>query len=126
MNNLLDTNKLVNTQYVKNLENDMNAQKYLLQRKINRDMVQNFNLGLSKDSWDNITNLLVKKNKMKEGVDLGLLVKNKDKTYDRFRNRIMFPIRNTSGNIIAFGGRALDKNDNAKYCYKRQLKQMIK
>ena len=76
---LLDTNKLVNEQYVKNLENDINAKTYLLKRNINEDMAQNFNLGLSKDSWDNITNLLVKKNKMKEGVDLGLLVKNKDK-----------------------------------------------
>ena len=106
---LLDTNKLVNEQYVKNLENDTNAKTYLSKRNINEDMVQNFNLGLSKDSWDNITELLVKKNKMKEGVDLGLLVKNKDKIYDRFRNRIMFPIRNTSGNIIAFGGRALEQ-----------------
>ena len=124
--NLLDTNKLVNTQYVKNLENDMNAQKYLLQRKINRDMVQNFNLGLSKDGWDNITNLLAKESKIKEGVDLGLLVKNKDKLYDRFRNRIMFPIRNTSGNIIAFGGRALDKNDNAKYINSPESKLFYK
>ena len=123
---LLDTNKLVNEQYIKNLENDMNAKKYLLQRNINEDMVQNFNLGLSKDSWDNITNLLVKKNKMKEGVDLGLLVKNKDKIYDRFRNRIMFPIRNTSGNIIAFGGRALDKNDNAKYINSPESKLFYK
>ena len=123
---LLDTNKLVNEQYVKNLENDINAKTYLLKRNINEDMAQNFNLGLSKDSWDNITNLLVKKNKMKEGVDLGLLVKNKDKTYDRFRNRIMFPIRNTSGNIIAFGGRALDKNDNAKYINSPESKLFYK
>ena len=123
---LLDTNKLVNEQYVKNLENDINAKTYLLKRNINEDMAQNFNLGLSKDSWDNITNLLVKKNKVKEGVDLGLLVKNKDKTYDRFRNRIMFPIRNTSGNIIAFGGRALDKNDNAKYINSPESKLFYK
>ena len=59
--------------------------------------------------------LLGKTKKIKEGLELGLLVKNKDKIYDRFRNRIMFPIRNTSGNIIAFGGRALSKDDNAKY-----------
>ncbi len=42
-------------------------------------MVQNFNLGLSKDSWDNITELLVKKNKMKDGGEHGLLYKNKAK-----------------------------------------------
>jgi DNA primase len=123
---LLDTNKLVNEQYVKNLENDTNAKTYLSKRNINEDMVQNFNLGLSKDSWDNITELLVKKNKMKEGVDLGLLVKNKDKIYDRFRNRIMFPIRNTSGNIIAFGGRALSKDDNAKYINSPESKLFYK
>jgi len=123
---LLDTNKLVNEQYVKNLENDTNAKTYLSKRNINEDMVQNFNLGLSKDSWDNITELLVKKNKMKEGVDLGLLVKNKDKIYDRFRNRIMFPIKNTSGNIIAFGGRALSKDDNAKYINSPESKLFYK
>ena len=123
---LLDTNKLVNEQYVKNLENDTNAKIYLSKRNINEDMIQNFNLGLSKDSWDNITQLLVKKNKMKEGIDLGLLVKNKDKIYDRFRNRIMFPIRNTSGNIIAFGGRALSKDDNAKYINSPESKLFYK
>ena len=89
-------------------------------------MVQNFNLGLSKDSWDNITELLAKKNKTKEGVDLGLLVKNKNKIYDRFRNRIMFPIRNTSGNIIAFGGRTLSKDDNAKYINSPESKLFYK
>ena len=44
-----------------------------------------------------------------------MLVESKGRVYDRFRNRIMFPIRSTSGNIIAFGGRALNKDDNAKY-----------
>ena len=94
--------------------------------KLIEDMVQNFNIGLSKDGWDDITNLLTKENKIKEGVDLGLLVKNKDKLYDRFRNRIMFPIRNTSGNIIAFGGRTLDKNDNAKYINSPESKLFYK
>ena len=113
--NLLDTNELVNEQFSKNLSNDKNAKKYLSKRNINQNMIDNFSIGLSKDSWDSVTNLLGKTKKIKEGLELGLLVKNKDKIYDRFRNRIMFPIRNTSGNIIAFGGRALSKDDNAKY-----------
>ena len=113
--NLLDTNQLVNEQFSKNLSNDTNAKKYLSKRNINQNMIDNFSIGLSKDSWDSVTELLRKKKKIKEGLELGLLVKNKDKIYDRFRNRIMFPIRNTSGNIIAFGGRALSKDDNAKY-----------
>ena len=112
---LLDINKLVNEQFSENLKNDINAKAYLLKRNISEDMIDSFNLGLSKDSWDNITELLNKIKKTKEGLDLGLLVKNKDKIYDRFRNRIMFPIKNTSGNIIAFGGRTLSKDDNAKY-----------
>ena len=113
--NLLDTNQLVNEQFSKNLSNDTNAKKYLSKRNINQNMIDNFSIGLSKDSWDSVTELLGKAKKIKEGLELGLLVKNKDKIYDRFRNRIMFPIRNTSGNIIAFGGRALSKDDNAKY-----------
>ena len=112
---LLDTNQLVNEQFSKNLANDTNAKTYLSKRNINQNMIDDFSIGVSKDSWDSITELLGKIQKIKEGLELGLLVKNKDKIYDRFRNRIMFPIRNTSGNIIAFGGRALSKDDNAKY-----------
>ena len=100
---LLDTNQLVNEQFSKNLANDTNAKTYLSKRNINQNMIDDFSIGVSKDSWDSITELLGKIQKIKEGLELGLLVKNKDKIYDRFRNRIMFPIRNTSGNIIAFG-----------------------
>ncbi|MBT3548992.1 MAG: DNA primase [Gammaproteobacteria bacterium] len=123
---LLDINNLVNQQYENNLKDDYIAKKYLLQRNINEEMIKIFNLGLSKDSWDNIAELLTKEKKIKEGIDLGLLVKNKDKVYDRFRNRIMFPIRNTSGNIIAFGGRALSKEDNAKYINSPESKLFYK
>ena len=45
----------------------------------------------------------------------GLFIKSEKGTFDRFRNRIMFPIFNTSGKVIAFGGRALDSEDPAKY-----------
>ena len=44
-----------------------------------------------------------------------MLVQTNNKIYDRFRNRIIFPIKNSVVNIIAFGGRTLDKSENAKY-----------
>ena len=57
---------------------------------------------------------------------MGLLTESKGKTYDRFRNRIIFPIKNTMGNVIAFGGRTLDKNETAKYINSQESKLFYK
>ena len=46
---------------------------------------------------------------------LAFLLKQIRKIYDRFRNRVMFPIKNSSGNIIGFGGRSFENNKEAKY-----------
>lgn len=50
-----------------------------------------------------------------ELVEGSLLVRNNNRVYDKFVNRVMFPIFDTRGNIIAYGGRALDPNAPAKY-----------
>tara|TARA_B100001059_G_scaffold223424_1_gene248381 strand:- start:1258 stop:2439 length:1182 start_codon:yes stop_codon:yes gene_type:complete len=52
---------------------------------------------------------------LENALEAGLLIKSNNKIYDRFRNRIIFPIRNTTGNIIGFGGRIFTKQDGAKY-----------
>ena len=52
---------------------------------------------------------------MNNAVEAGLIIKSNNKTYDRFRNRIMFPIRNSTGNIIGFGARVYNSEDGAKY-----------
>ena len=123
---LIDVNILTQNIFVSNLMSDENAMKYLNNRNISDEMIKHFGIGFAKDSWDQITNLLKSKNKLAEGLELGLLVKNNNKVYDRFRNRIMFPIKNTSGKIIAFGGRALKKDEKAKYINSPESKLFFK
>jgi len=93
------------------------ARKYLKERNVDFETVKNFKVGLAVDKWDGLLEHL--KNK---GVSLGLMEKagliiprdNGRGFYDRFRNRIIFPIFDTRGNCRAFGARALEDNQ-AKY-----------
>jgi DNA primase len=72
------------------------------------EIINCFGLGFAPNSWDKLKQFLVKKGfSEREQVGAGLLTDNEKKTYDRFRNRITFPICNQRGEIIAFGGRAL-------------------
>ena len=112
---LYQINNTINEHYIQNLKSNNDAIKYLENRGITRDLIDKFDIGVASDSWDSATNILNSSNQIKDGLKIGLLVESKGRVYDRFRNRIMFPIRSTSGNIIAFGGRALNKDDNAKY-----------
>ncbi len=112
---LFQINDIINKHYIQNLKSNNFAAKYLEQRGITGDLINKFHIGVANDSWESATNILKGSNQIKDGLKIGLLVENKGKVYDRFRNRIMFPIRSTSGNIIAFGGRTLNKDDNAKY-----------
>ncbi len=53
--------------------------------------------------------------KLEQCVNLGLIIKNNNKIYDRFRNRLIFPIRNIYGETIGFGGRSLNEENKPKY-----------
>ncbi|MBN2689198.1 MAG: DNA primase [Gammaproteobacteria bacterium] len=91
--------------YVRQLKHSNNAIEYLKQRGLDGHVCRDFNIGFAPDSWDSLLNNF-KHNK--NGLSrAGLLVENKQKSYDRFRNRIIFPIKNHRGQVIAFGGRAL-------------------
>ena len=83
---------------------------YVGQREVSDEAIRQFQLGYSPDSWDTLRLELTKEGFPEEElVDVGLLVsKEKGATYDRFRNRLMFPIRDASGRVIGFGARALD------------------
>lgn len=104
--------------YQKWLFADRHAMEYLQRRGLSREAIQNFSLGYAPNEWESLL-FALKKQGIPETVmeELGLiLASNKGKGhYDRFRHRVMFPIRNTIGRVIAFGGRALDPNDRAKY-----------
>ncbi len=94
------------------------ARDYLKNRGINEKIINTFELGYAPDSWDSLIKFLKAKKYSEEQMLLaGLVVSSaKGHMYDRFRNRLMFPIKDTKGNVIGFSGRQLDDADkSAKY-----------
>lgn len=89
---------------------------YMRKRGIRTDILKRFGIGYADDSWDSLYKYLqsqgVDDKKMR---DLGLISTKSGKCYDRFRNRVMFPIINTGGKVIGFGGRAISDDDEPKY-----------
>jgi DNA primase len=83
---------------------------YLSRRRISKETISNFRLGYTANRWDGLTNYMSSKGYSLERVaQAGLIVRKDDGTYyDRFRNRIMFPIFDLNGHVIGFGGRILD------------------
>jgi len=87
---------------------------YLKERGFNDDIIKAFDLGYSLNEWENFKNQSLKKGYSQEILlKSGLIIENEQgKIYDRFRGRIIFPIHNQTGKVIAFGGRILTKNKN--------------
>lgn len=101
-----------------NTKQGQEALEYLLQRGFTMESIEKFQLGYSLDSWDYVHNFLKKRDFSIERMEsAGLLVRreNGENYFDRFRNRIMFPIFDRQGKTIAFSGRALAKGDEPKY-----------
>ena len=86
---------------------------YLNRRKIDRATAVKFGMGASPDAWDVLLNTMTKRGYTKrELLDAGLVVQGKNgRLYDKFRNRLMLPVVDTSGNVVAFGSRVLDKSE---------------
>ena len=89
------------------------AREYMQKRSIRADMVRRFGLGYSYPQWDELhLHLRSKGFQDEEQLSGGLILKGKNNNlYDRFRNRVMFPIQDVSGRVLAFGGRALDDSE---------------
>ncbi len=87
---------------------------YLKERGFNDDIIKAFELGYSLNEWESFKNQSLKKGYSQEILlKSGLIIENEQgKIYDRFRGRIIFPIHNQTGKVIAFGGRILTKNKN--------------
>lgn len=97
--------------YFANLQNFKTAKEYFLKRGMKEDTIKRFGLGYAHDSWKGIINFLRTKGYKDDLLlEAGLISKN-EKTgnvYDRFRNRVMFPVFDVKGKVIGFGGRVLD------------------
>lgn len=89
------------------------VQEYLDRRQIRRATAVKFGMGASLDSWDTLLTAMTKKGYTKsELLDAGLVVQNKNGgLYDKFRNRLMLPVIDTRGDVVAFGSRVLDKSE---------------
>ena len=79
---------------------------YLKRRGLSAEVIEKFGIGMAPDGWDNVLKLFgTDEHNRKQLNEAGLLSSNdKGRTYDRFRNRLMFPIRDRRGRVIGFGG----------------------
>ena len=87
------------------------AIQYLKDRKITGATAKKFNIGYAQDKWDGLLNHFPTDTSEKELNDSGLFSKKDERFYDRFRGRIIFPIRNIKGDFIAMGGRIIDEGE---------------
>lgn len=92
--------------FEKNFANNKEARSYLLNRGLNDLSISSFRIGYAPESWTAVYDHLIKKGFKKEDIEIIGLIKRKDnRFYDRFRSRIMFPINDSTGRVIAFSGR---------------------
>jgi len=116
---LYDVMERVTRFYVDALARDERAQQYVARRGLDRETVEKFGIGYAPNSWSEVLRRFGANDEGRRVLaDLGLIIerdrgqiRDGDRHYDRFRDRIMFPIRDSRGRIIAFGGRILDQGE---------------
>jgi DNA primase len=110
-NTSLEINSIAAEKYFENLKEESPAYEYILKRKLDKHDINNFKLGFAPESWDFILKHLRAKNYTDESIKHSSVVGLSDKTgnlYDRFRNKLIFPIINEKDNVTGFGSRVLD------------------
>lgn len=109
---LKQLNNLAKEFFVKNLQHHeaAAARHYLEGRGLSTEVLERFQMGFARPGWQVLLDYLGQKGfKAQDIVEAGLAVKGETgRTYDRFRNRVMFPIWDPSGRVVGFGGRVLD------------------
>lgn len=111
-NKIYEINREAAKFYYSNLIKDERALKYLQNRKIKRKTINQFGLGYAENSWESIYKFLKAKGYNEKDLEkAGLIGMRRDNTgyYDKFRDRIIFPIIDTRNRVIGFGGRVLDQ-----------------
>lgn len=106
-----EINDIVNKYFKNNLlsASGKTAMKYLTDRKLDKELIQEFNIGLS--TSNKLNSMLMNKYELSDLLKLGLVRELNDKIYDTFQNRIIFPIIDEDNNIIAFSGRKYLSDD---------------
>lgn len=96
--------------FIDQLKQNPVAIDYLKQRGLSGETAKTFGIGYAPEGWNNLTNAISGRDQ--DLLETGMLTRNDSgRIYDRFRERIMFPIRDRRGRVIAFGGRVLDKGE---------------
>lgn len=105
--------------FANNLDEKGGAYEYALSRGLTPETIKTWNLGYAPEAWRALLEALTAEGfTVEELVSAGLIKEADEKRgtfYDRFRNRLMFPIRDSAGRTVAFTGRALSPDDQAKY-----------
>jgi DNA primase len=110
--------------YAETLSREPRPQEYLTRRGLTADTIAKFGIGYAPDSWNSVLKRFGTGEAERRALaDLGLIIERDaartsggslregDRHYDRFRDRVMFPIRDARGRVIAFGGRVIDRGE---------------
>jgi DNA primase len=116
---LYDTNLKVAKYFASVLPNDARAKEYAKKRGLTRETVEKFMIGFASNSWNEVLKRFGTKDADRKVLsDCGLIIERErtdsrtlDRHYDRFRDRLMFPIRDARGRVLAFGGRIIDQGE---------------
>ena len=110
---LYEINHMAADYYYKNLRKGPGpGLSYAASRELTKETLRDFGIGYAGDDWQGLYSYLKGKGcKDKDLLRLGLVSQSGDRIYDRFRGRLMFPILNTRGKVIGFGGRILGKGE---------------
>jgi DNA primase len=121
LDKLYYANQVANEYFQKNFYREnpgKKARQYLNKRGFDPEIIKQFSLGYAPDDWEGFIRFAKTKDMEMEVLNqAGLVVPRSESSgfYDRFRNRIIFPIFNLSGKVVGFGGRVLDDKDEPKY-----------
>jgi DNA primase len=116
---LYDMNLRVAKYFASVLPADARAKEYAKKRGLTRDTVERFMIGFATNSWNEVLKRFGANDSDRKALsDCGLIIERErtdsrtlDRHYDRFRDRLMFPIRDSRGRVLAFGGRIIDQGE---------------
>ncbi len=116
---LYDLMKQVAQYYVENLTRDARAKDYVARRGLIKETLERFQIGYAANSWNEVLRRFGGSEAARKALtDTGLIIERErgqvrdgERHYDRFRDRLMFPIRDARGRVIAFGGRIIDQGE---------------
>jgi len=105
--------------YCETLAKDARAKQYVAQRGLTEETVERFAIGYAPNSWNEVLRKFGGSDAARQALsELGLIIERErgqvregERHYDRFRDRVMFPIRDARGRVIAFGGRVIDQGE---------------